>query len=183
MGKFQAGPGADPRAWPPELTPEEISLWMDGELDAEHAKQACERCRGQVLLTTWECYHWIGDHLRGCDNLSTAFTPRLMAKLAAEPTVLAPRLRASPATLAWALAAGVAAVGVVGWVALTTMSVPPQSTTVATAQPAAARPAELRRPVVDEYLLAHEEYSPTTAIQGVRPYLRAVATDTPDAPE
>lgn len=182
MGKFQAGSGAAPSARPPELTPEEISLWMDGELDAERAKHACERCRGDVLLTTWQCYHWIGDHLRGLDNLSTAFTPRLMARLATEPTVLAPRLRATPATLAWALAAGVAAVGVVGWVALTTMSVP-QSTTVATAQQAPARPVDLRRPVVNDYLLAHQEYSPTTAIQGVRPYLRAVATDTPDAPE
>lgn len=182
MGKFQAGSGADPSAGPPELTPEEISLWMDGELDAERAKHACERCRGEVLLTTWQCYHWIGDHLRGYETLSTAFTPRLMARLGAEPTVLAPRLRATPATLAWALAAGVAAVGVVGWVALTTMSVP-QPTTVAAAPQAAARPAALRRPVVDEYLLAHQEYSPTTAIQGVRPYLRAVATDTPDAPE
>lgn len=182
MGKFQAGSGGDPTARPPELTPEEISLWMDGELDPERAKRAGERCRGAALLATWQCYHWIGDHLRGCDDLSAAFAPRLMARLAAEPTVLAPRLRSTPATLAWALAAGVAAVGVVSWVALTTMSVP-QSTTVATAQQAAARPADLRRPVVNEYLLAHQEYSPTTAMQGVRPYLRAVATDQPDAPE
>jgi hypothetical protein len=43
------------------------------------------------------------------------------------------------------------------------------------------RPADARRPVVNEYLLAHQEYSPATAIAGVRPYLRAVATDDQDA--
>jgi len=35
---------------------------------------------------------------------------------------------------------------------------------------------------VNEYLMAHQEYSPTTAIQGVRPYLRAVTADDQDAP-
>ena len=37
------------------------------------------------------------------------------------------------------------------------------------------------RAVDNEYLLVHQEYSPTTAIQGVRPYLRAVAASEPDA--
>jgi sigma-E factor negative regulatory protein RseA len=92
-----------------------------------------------------------------------------------------PRPRPAPAALALAIAASVAAVGVVGWIALATMPVPPEA--VATAQQAGAvRPADARRPVVNEYLLAHQEYSPTTAIQGVRPYLRAVAADDQDAP-
>ena len=30
------------------------------------------------------------------------------------------------------------------------------------------------QPVSPDYLLAHQEYSPTTQIQGVGPYLRAV---------
>jgi len=72
-------------------------------------------------------------------------------------------------------------VGVVGWVALTTMPAPNEA--IATAQQAGVvRAADTRRPVVNEYLLAHQEYSPTTAIQGVRPYLRAVAADEQDAP-
>ena len=32
-----------------------------------------------------------------------------------------------------------------------------------------------------DYLLAHQEYSPTTQIQGVGPYLRAVAASASDA--
>jgi len=31
------------------------------------------------------------------------------------------------------------------------------------------------QPVSPDYLLAHQEYSPTTLIQGVGPYLRAVS--------
>jgi sigma-E factor negative regulatory protein RseA len=173
MGTFHAGP---------ELTPEEISLWMDGELDAEHSERACDGCREAAPMATWEHYHQIGDCLRGCGAFAPGFSARFAARLSAEATVLAPRIRPTPTAVAWALAAGIAAIGVVGWVALTTMSVPPAA--VMTAQRAAAvRPADVRRPVVNEYLLAHQEYSPTTAIQGVRPYLRAVATDTPDAPE
>jgi sigma-E factor negative regulatory protein RseA len=183
MGKFQAGPnGADP-ARPTELTPEEVSLLMDGELDASRSERACAGFRDAASIEKWVCYHMIGDALRGGGGQAPGFAARFSARLAAEPTVLAPpRMRPTPAAVAWALAASVAAVGVVGWVALTTMAVPPAA--IATAQRAAAvRPADVRRPVVNEYLLAHQEYSPTTAIQGVRPYLRAVATDTPDAAE
>ena len=181
MGKVQDGSGGDHPSRPAELTAEEISQWVDGELDAA---RAWEGSRGESLPATWERYHRIGDLIRGCADMPSGFAPRLLARLASEPTVLAPpRRRPTPATVAWALAATVAAVSVVGWVALTTMSVP-QPTAVATAQQTSAtRPAEARRPMLNEYLLAHQEYSPTTAIQGVRPYLHAVASDTPDAPE
>jgi hypothetical protein len=53
---------------------------------------------------------------------------------------------------------------------------------LATARQAAmVRAADTRRAVDNEYLLVHQEYSPTTAIQGARPYLRAVAATDPDA--
>ena len=53
---------------------------------------------------------------------------------------------------------------------------------LATARQAASVRAADTRPVVNnEYLLVHQEYSPTTAIQGARPYLRAVAATEPDA--
>ena len=183
MGKFQAEPDADRSARPAEPTAEEISLWMDGELDAERGARAGEGCREATSIATWECYHVIGDVLRGC-KVNPGFSARLAARLAAEPTVQS-RLRPAAAAVAWALAASLAAIAVVGWVALNTMQVSPP-TAIATAERAATvHAADVRRPVVNEYLLAHQEYSPTTAIQGVRPYLRAVATesDKPDAPE
>jgi sigma-E factor negative regulatory protein RseA len=154
---------------------------MDGELDADRVERACQEFREAAAVQTWLAYHVIGDCLRGDRAGARGIGSDFAKRLAAEPTVLAPtRRQPTPAAVAWAIAASVAAVGVVGWVALTTMPLP--SSAIATAQQAAAiRAADIRRPVVDEYLLAHQEYSPTTAIQGVRPYLRAVTTDPQDA--
>ncbi|HEV8552564.1 MAG TPA: sigma-E factor negative regulatory protein [Casimicrobiaceae bacterium] len=181
MGKFLAGPDADEPARPTKLMPEEISLLMDGELDADGAERACQGFREVASVQTWVCYHVIGDCLRGDGAPIRGISKRFAARLAAEPTVLAPsRARPTPTAVALAVAATVAAVGVVGWVALATMPLP--SSAITTAQRAAdVRAADLRRPVVNEYLLAHQEYSPTTAIQGVRPYLRTVTADPQDA--
>jgi sigma-E factor negative regulatory protein RseA len=177
MGKFPGGNGRGAA----ELTPEEVSQLMDGELDAQRVEHACHGLRETASMETWICYHVVGDTLRGCGGLSPGFAERFAARLGAEPTLLAPPLRRpTPAAVAWALAASVAAVAVVGWVALTTMPLPPAA--LATVQQATAvRAADVRRPVENEYLLAHQEYSPTTAIQGVRPSLRVVAADEQDA--
>ena len=164
-----------------EVTAEEVSLFVDGELDADRVERVCHGLRAPAEVETWVCYHVIGDALRGQCKPMSGFAARFSARLDAEPTILAPqRPRPAPAAIALAIAATVAAVGVVGWMALTTM--PASNEALATAQQASAvRPADTRRPVVNEYLLAHQEYSPATAIAGVRPYLRAVATDEPDA--
>lgn len=177
MGNFPGGNGRGTA----ELTPEEVSQLMDGELDAQRVEHACHGLRETASMETWICYHVIGDTLRGCGGLSPGFAERFAARFGAEPTLLAPPLRRpTPAAVAWALAASVAAVTVVGWVALTTMPLPPAA--LATVQQATAvRAADVRRPVENEYLLAHQEYSPTTAIQGVRPSLRVVAADEQDA--
>ncbi len=77
--------------------------------------------------------------------------------------------------LAWAVAATVAAVFVVGSVAVSTLD--PQPTAIAKAREAnVVRAAQSKvQPVSPDYLIAHQEYSPTTQIQGVGPYLRAVS--------
>ena len=80
------------------------------------------------------------------------------------------------ATAAWAVAATLAAVTVVGWTAFSMVDAPP--TAVAKAREAATvRAAQVKPPaeVPADYLIAHQEYSPSTAIQGTGPYLRAVA--------
>ena len=82
---------------------------------------------------------------------------------------------AQPATFAWAVAATLAAVTVVGWTAFSMVDTPP--TAVAKAREASTVRAAQVKPPADlpaDYLLAHQEYSPTMAIQGVGPYLRAV---------
>jgi len=179
-GHHPERPSAQSTAHVTEVTPEEVSLLVDGELDADRVERVCHGLRAPAAVEAWVCYHVIGDALRGQCKPIRGFAHRFAAQLAAEPTVLAPaRPRPAPAAIALALAATVAAVGVVGWVALTTMPAPPEA--IATAhQASAVRPADARRPVVNEYLLAHQEYSPATAIAGVRPYLRAVAADDQD---
>lgn len=178
MGNFKAGEPAEPQ-------PEEISLLVDGELDAERVDGVCAGLREPRCVATWVCYHVIGDALRGSSAIMPGFAARFASRLAAEPTVLAPRRRGpAPAAMAWAAAATVAAVSVVGWVAMTTLPAGDGSMPAALAtarQAATVRAADIRPPVDNEYLLVHQEYSPTTAIQGARPYLRAVAATDPDA--
>ena len=73
---------------------------------------------------TWVCYHVIGDALRGDRAaLRPGSSQRFAARLAAEPTVLAPHAEAPQraARFAWAAAATVAAVSLVGWVAFGTL--------------------------------------------------------------
>jgi sigma-E factor negative regulatory protein RseA len=177
MGILQAAPGDDVAAGA-MVKAEEISLLVDGELDVERIEGVCTRFRDARAMTTWVCYHVIGDSLRGSTAIMPGFAARFASRLAAEPTVLAPLRRGpAPTAMAWAAAATVAAVSVVGWVAMTTL---PAGDGTAR-QAATVRAADIRPPVDNEYLLVHQEYSPTTAIQGARPYLRAVAATDPDA--
>jgi hypothetical protein len=122
----------------------------------------------------------IGDAVRGVASRGLD-SRRFVELFAAEPTVLAPPRRSpAPHAIALALAATVAAVSVVGWVALTTMPTPVAA--IASARQAVGVRAADARPAVDnEYVLVHQEYSPTNAIQGISPYLRAVAATEPDA--
>jgi sigma-E factor negative regulatory protein RseA len=183
MGNMKALPGGkrpERSSVQSEVAPEEVSLLVDGELDTDRVERVCDGLRAPAAVETWVCYHVIGDTLRGQSMPVRGFAARFAERLAAEPTVLAPpRSRPAPAAVALAIAATAAAVAVVGWVALNTM--PAGTEVVATAQQASmVRPSDARRPVVNEYLLAHQEYSPATAIAGVRPYLRAVAVDEQD---
>jgi sigma-E factor negative regulatory protein RseA len=160
---------------------EEISRLMDGELDDELLDVVAAQLKRPEGVAAWSCYHLIGDTLRGNPPLSAGFTQRLSARLAAEPTVLAPRPKPARALpMAWAAAATLAAVAVVGWVAFGTLD--PQTTALAKAREASVvRAAQIAPTGTADYLLAHRESSPTTQIQGVSPYFRP-ATATTVAP-
>jgi len=158
---------------------EDISRLMDGELADGEVETVCSRLNRPDGVTTWVCYHVIGDALRGSGAHTAGFAQRFAARLALEPTVLAPRSRrGSPLPIAWAAAATLAAVAVVGWVAVSTLEVPTTALTKAR-DAGAVRAAQVRPPAVPaDYLLAHQEYSPTVQIQGVDPNLRAVSAST-----
>jgi sigma-E factor negative regulatory protein RseA len=167
---------------------EQISTLIDGELDSAEAGRQLSRVKQDPdLRNTWDTYHMIGDALRGSAMMSPGLERRVAQRLASEPTILAPQARParriSP-TISYALsaAASLSAVAAVAWVALSgdvsgtaeqqailaqapaAPIVAPQVATVAI--PEAAR--------AHDYLLAHQGVSPSTALQGVAPYVRTV---------
>lgn len=160
---------------------EHISRLMDGELEDVEFERLGAELKTDAALQTWVCYHAIGDHLRGTHGVAPGFARRFAATLAAEPTVLAPAARRAsrqpaPATFAWAVAATLAAVTVVGWTAFSMVDAPPQA--MAKAREASTVRAAQVMPagnVPSEYLVAHQEYSPASAIQGGGNYLRPAA--------
>ena len=98
---------------------ERISRLMDGEADAAELDGLCDLARSDAAMETWNCYHTIGDALRGEPAVTRNVGSAVARQLAAEPTVLAPRapVPAHPnvtriATWAWAAAASIAAVTV-----------------------------------------------------------------------
>lgn len=165
---------------------EKISALMDGELDGLEAKGQLTRLKeDKELVRHWHTYHLVGDALRGERPLSAGFNERLAARMAAEPTVLAPRRSMKTRAAAYALsaAASISAVAVVGWVAVNNQPLTPAAQI---AQPSVPLPPAVTPPPqlasvpsegkMNEYLIAHQEYSPSTTIQGLAPYIRSVST-------
>jgi sigma-E factor negative regulatory protein RseA len=161
---------------------EKTSALMDGELDARQTEAELARLKQDPeARAAWEMYHVIGDALRGDRAVSGNIARRVSERLAQEPTVLAPRpKRPAPVTrYAFSIAASLAAVAFVGWMA---WQLPRPDETVAEPQPlpAAAEPASQLASVPSDgrengLLLAHQEYSPSTSIQGLAPYVRTIS--------
>jgi sigma-E factor negative regulatory protein RseA len=163
---------------------EQISRLMDGEIDASEIDAACAALKGDAAMAAWSCYHTIGDALRGETAVTRSVAAAVARQLAQEPTVLAPRPRpaSTPASWAWAVAASLAAVTVVGWTAYSMVAATPAG--FAKAREAGTMRAAQLRPLTmpADYLLAHQEYAPANALQGAGPYLRDVAASGPVRP-
>ncbi|MDD5250549.1 MAG: sigma-E factor negative regulatory protein [Rhodocyclaceae bacterium] len=163
-----------------------LSGLMDGEL-AEHEAQVLFAALRQddELRGRWLEYQLIGDTLKGEKDLSTEMTARVMGALDAEPTVLAPRssLRPEPwHRSALALAATLAGVAVVGWLALGTgQSVKPETVAQVTAPQREASAVSAVQPVreasldMQEYLMSHEAQSSSLQFRGGAEHIRTVS--------
>jgi sigma-E factor negative regulatory protein RseA len=157
-----------------------ISALMDGELDDRSAAEAIAAlAQDEEALRAWRTYHVISDSMRDSRVLSAEFTARVKARLADEPTVLAPRaLRAEPRRwfAASAAAASLAAVGLVGWMAFAPQpGVAPVPAPVAQVKPQ-PKPNLVPLPsAANDYLLAHQGFSPRVSLQGMAPYVRTVS--------
>jgi sigma-E factor negative regulatory protein RseA len=162
-----------------------ISQLMDGELDDHSAADTIKACaQGGEALETWRTYHLISDAMRDSRVLSAGFSARLAARLEAEPTVLAPQRKRAESRpwFAASAAASFAAVALVGWLAFAPQ--PGGGPQVAQQAPAIAGQAELAQaqPVLvpppssaNDYLLAHQGFSPRVSFQGMTPYVRSVS--------
>jgi sigma-E factor negative regulatory protein RseA len=155
-----------------------ISQLMDGELDDRSAADTIKACaQGGEALEAWRSFHLISDAMRDSRVLSAGFSARVMQRLEAEPTVLAPQ-RARPESRTWfalSAAASFAAVALVGWLAFAPQpAVAPQLAQAP--KPAAEAPAPAMAPsAANEYLLAHQGFSPRVSFQGMAPYVRNVS--------
>ena len=170
-----------------------ISVLMDGELDESELGDALAALSvpGEARAA-WCTYHLIRDALRGDGALAADIGAQLSARLALEPTVLAPQpTTRHPARTRWfalSAAASVAAVALVGWLAFTprpggegvSAGVPvaqaPQKPVAAVAKTKALKRVPLPSSA-DDYLLAHQGYSPRLTLQGVAPYIRTVSDE------
>ena len=157
---------------------ENLSARMDCELGDEQARQLPQQIkRDAELRGNWDCYHLIGDALRGVQG--PYLCAKICARLDAEPTVLAPQRRSTAERLRWvalSAAASIAAVAFVGWMALSGV----QQDSVQIAAMPAAEGKQVAVPagdVANDYLLAHQRYSPSNAMQGVAPYVRTVSEE------
>jgi sigma-E factor negative regulatory protein RseA len=169
-----------------------ISALMDGELDAQELNEPLSAlAKDAEALETWRTYHLISDALQGRALLANDCRRRVVARLADEPILIGPLPAdvARPERARWfvpsALAASMAAVALVGWMAFAPQqkSDPlPAPVAEAPAQVAAraAPQAPVRLPmtaVTRDYLIAHQALSPRNSLQGMAPFVRSVAAE------
>jgi len=167
----------------------DISALMDGELEAGELEAALAALREDgEALAAWRMYHLIGDALQGRRMLALGCVARVSARLAGEPTLIGtlPADIVAPQRPRWfvpsALAASVAAVALVGWMALAPRSAEQLEVAVGGHTPIAvpAPKPVVRQPLTAatrDYIFAHQAYSPRNSLQGVAPYVRSVSAE------
>jgi len=161
---------------------------MDGEQPRDDALFDALK-RDRALRDCWRQYHLIGDALKGESVLDRDITARVMAALDDEPIVLAPRkpVRRELQGSVLALAATLAGVAVVGWIALAPAQAPKAVVPVVHSETAAAQPVSARTNAVppvrqasremQEYLIAHQTQLSTLQFRGGTEYIRTVAAN------
>ena len=168
---------------------ESISELMDGELEDGACARAIDSLgREGEALQAWRTYHLISDAMRDTPLLSAGFTARLGGKLTQEPTVLSPnRIPFRPRSwlaMPAAAAASLAAVALVGWLALAPQPeragparIAQTPAVQAVIQPVVSlKPQTIPLPsAMPDYLLAHQGFSPRISLQGMAPYARTVS--------
>ena len=165
---------------------------MDGELDDADAGPVIEAVqRNAAAGEAWRTYHLIRDAMTDTRVLSPGFGERMARRLADEPTVLAPVRRAAASSVTeprrWipVAAAASAAFALVGWLAFAPQTaLGPQVAQAPAPVPVVQAPREEAKSAIapipvsaNDYLLAHQGFSPRMSLQGMAPYVRTVSTE------
>lgn len=146
---------------------EQISALMDEEIAVEDAAHLISSMQSnKQSADAWSQYNLIGDVMRGNQLLSNDFKQNLMFKLDQEPTVLAPKSAQSNAEKVavfkdklparWSIAASVAAVMVVGWMAMHQVQSGNEVPAIEMAQADVVEQA-----IPNEYMAAHQSSAPS----------------------
>jgi sigma-E factor negative regulatory protein RseA len=166
-----------------------ISALMDGELMQAELSEPLRALREEgEALETWRAYHLISDSLQETPILSSGFSARFAERLALEPTILAPasippRAVKRPYLAPLSAAASLAAIALVAGLAIQNFGPGEQQIAQNIARDAKVRD-EAKNALlanvplsgeVNDYLLAHQNFSPRSSLQGVAPYVRTVS--------
>lgn len=164
---------------------ERLSALMDGELDDSEVVHELARIKSDPEREgVWNIYHMIGDTLRGEGVSATEVAAQVGSRLANEPTVLAPKIwkmRRATKRIALPIAASLCGAAVVAWLALSNNAListdenPVVNAIIAEAPEAVEDAGKSESDAMSEYLMAHQQFSPSTAMQGVVPYVRTVS--------
>lgn len=156
---------------------QKISTLMDGEMSADEAELLLGKIKQHPdARQEWLAYHMIGDALRQPDHMHVDMSAAIFERLQNEPTVLAPHgRRGSKASyFAMSAVASIMAMAFLVWLSVQIESAP-------VPQQALLNSNDMRNvslPVneaVNDYLLAHQEFSPGTDMRGAASYIRTVA--------
>lgn len=158
---------------------QEISTLMDGELFEDDAESLFDRVkRNPEAHEDWAIYHLIGDVLRQPEHIHGDISASVRERMRDEPVVLVPRVRAArqrAGAIALSAAASLAAIGMVGWMSMQ-ISPAPETPVQMAAQTNAARPASLHiQSRSGNYLMAHQQYSPSADMNGGASYIRTAS--------
>jgi sigma-E factor negative regulatory protein RseA len=158
---------------------QEISVLMDGEMFEDDAELFFDKLKRHPQASQdWAMYHLIGDALRQPEYVHRDLSVAIGERLQAEPTVLAPQSRAPQRLKHYALSAvaSVMALALVAWMSLQIDKEPGPQLAAVQQSDNVVRPASFQSNAYqsNDYLMAHQEFSPSAEVQGAASYIHSV---------